>query len=154
MESLLHRDATHKDIWLKLILAIPVVIILIPALYSLASNDTRTAYEMLVIVAVIIIVMWLIIPRQYLIFDNKVKIVLGGPFSFSVHFNTIKTARIPKGTTFGVNFPSSLSSNHVVEIVRNRRLGVTITPNERDLFLKTLEKALSDWKTYQNRGVQ
>src|SRR4030042_338390 len=136
MESLLHKDTTHRDIRLKLVLAIPVVIILIPALYALASNDTRTAYEMLVIVAVIIIVMWLIVPRQYLIFDDRLKIVLGGPFSFGVHFNTIKTARIPKGTTFGVNFPSSLSNNHVVEIVRNRRLSVTITPNERDLFLK------------------
>ena len=154
MESLLHRDTTHRDIGLKLVLAMPVIIILIPALLYLASNDNRTAYEMLAIVVVIVIVMWLIIPRQYLIFDNRLKIVLGGPFSFSVPFNTIKTARIPKGTTFGVNFPSSLSSKHIVEIVRNRRLSITITPNDRDLFLKTLEKALSDWKTYQQRGIQ
>jgi hypothetical protein len=154
MEALVHRDATHRDIGLKLVLSIPIVIILIPALLYLASNDSKTAYEMLAIVVVIVIVIWLILPRQYLIFDDRLKIVLGGPLSFNVPFHTIKTARIPKGTTFGVNFPSSLSSKHVVEIVRNRRMSVTITPDDRDLFLKTLEKALSDWKTYQNRGVQ
>jgi hypothetical protein len=154
MESLLHRDPTHRDIWLKLILAIPIIVILIPALLYLAGNDRRTAYEMLAIVAVIAIVMWLIIPRQYLILEDRLKIVLGGPFSFSIPFKNIKTARIPKGTTLGVNFPSSLSSKHVVEIVRNGRLSVTITPNDRDLFLKTLEKGLNDWKIYQNRGVR
>ena len=154
MESLLHRDPTHRDIWLKLVLAIPVTAILILAFVYLTDNDSQAAYEILAIVAVIVIVMWLIIPRQYLILEDRLKIVLGGPFSFSIPFNTIKFARIPKGTTFGVNFPSSLSSKHVVEIVRNRRLNVTITPNDRDLFMKTMEKALSDWKTYQNRGTR
>lgn len=154
MESLLYKDTTHKDIWLKLVLAIPVIIILVPALYYLMNNDTRTAYEMLVVAGVIVLVIWLVIPRQYLVFDSKLKIVLGGPFSFTVHFNTIKAARIPKGTTFGINFPSSLSSKHVVEIIRKRRMSVTITPNDRDLFLKMLEKALNDWRLYTERGAQ
>ena len=154
MASLIHQDTTHKDIWLKLILAIPVVIIVAPALYYLATSESKVAYELLAIVVVMAIVLWLIVPRQYLIMDSRVKIVLGGPFSFSIHFNTINTARIPRGTTFGINFPSSLSNKHVVEIVRNRRMNVTITPNERELFLKTLEKALGDWRTYQSKEAR
>lgn len=153
MNSLIYQDNTHKDMRLKLVLAIPLIIILAPAFYYVASGDTRTAYELFAIVVVMAIVIWLIIPRQYLILENKVKIVLGGPLSFSIHFNTIKTAHAPRGTTFGINFPTSLSSKHVVEIVRHKRMNVTITPNNRELFLETLQKALGDWRTYNNRGT-
>jgi len=152
MDSLIYQDNTHKDIWLKLVLAIPLVIILAPAFSSLASGDTRTAYEMFAIVVVIAVVIWLIIPRRYLIFNSKVKIVLGGLFSFTIPFHTIKTARSHRWTTLGINLPSSLSTKHVVEIVRNNRMPIIITPANRDLFLETLEKALSDWRTYHNRG--
>lgn len=154
MNSLIYQDNTHKDMRLKLVLAIPGIIILAPAFYYLASGDTRTAYESFAIVVVMAVVIWLIIPRQYLILENKVKIVLGGPFSFCIHFKTIKTAHVPRGTTFGINFPTSLSSKHVVEIVRHRRMNVTITPHNRELFLETLQKALSDWRTYNNRGTR
>ncbi|MFC1905675.1 PH domain-containing protein [Chloroflexota bacterium] len=154
MEKLLYQDKTHKDIWLKLILAIPVIIMLILALIYMVGNDITTAYEMLISIVFIVAVLWFVIPRQYLIFDDKVKILLGGPFSFNISFNTIKTARIPKGTTFGINFPSSLSSKHAVEILRHRRMSVNITPDNRDLFLQTLEKAMDDWRIYQKRETR
>lgn len=154
MDSLIYQDNTHKDIWLKLILAIPLALILVPALYSLAENNTETAMQMFGVIIFIVVVFWTIIPRQYLILDNKVKIVFVRPFAFNIPFNTIKTARIAKTTSFGINLPSSLSSKHAVEIIRKKRMGVIITPENRKLFLETLDKALSDWGKYHSRGTR
>jgi hypothetical protein len=154
VDSLIYQDNTHKDIWLKVVLAIPLVLILVPALYSLASNNTETAMGMFGVVVFILVVFWIIIPRQYLILDNKVKIVFVRPFVFNIPFNTIKTARIAKTTSFGVNFPSSLSSKHAVEIVRKKRMGVIITPENRELFLENLDKAVNEWQQRHGRGTQ
>ena len=154
MDSLLYTDSTHKDIWFKLFLAIPVVIILAPALYYLNTNETEIAFEMFGTVVFILAIFWIIVPRQYVVFGSKVKIVFGGPFSFTIPFATIKLARIVKGTSFSMNLPSSLSGKHAVEVVRNKRMSVIITPANRELFLETLDKALSDWRKYNSRGAQ
>jgi len=153
MDSVIYQDNTNKDIWLKLILAIPVLIILGTAFYLLISNDVKTAIEMFGVVILILIIFWLIFPKKYIILDSKVKIVLGGPFSFNIPFNSIKIARIPKGLTTGINFPSSFSGKHAVQIVREKGLSVNITPANRELFLKNLEKAMDDWKKYYSRGT-
>jgi hypothetical protein len=153
MDSVIYQDNTNKDIWLKLILAIPLLVILGTAFYSLAANDIKTAVEMLGTVVLILIIFWTIKPRRYIIFDSKVKIVLGGPFSLNISFKNIKTARIPRGITFGINFPSSLSSKHAVEIVRKNGMTINITPDNRELFIESLEKAMSNWKQYNSRGT-
>lgn len=154
MDSLIYQDNTHKDIWLKVVLIIPLVLILLPAFYHLATSDTGVAVEMFGPAALILVIFWIIIPRRYLIFDSKVTIVFGKPFSFSIPFDKIKAARILKGTSFGINFPSSLSSKHAVEIVRLKRMNVTITPDNPKLFLENLDKALNEWQQRHGKGTQ
>lgn len=153
MDSIIYQDDTNKDIWLKLLLAIPVLIILGTAFYLLITNDVKAAIEMFGVVVLILIIFWLIFPKKYIILDSKVKIVLGGPFSFNIPFKNIKTARIPKGITSGINFPSSFSGKHAVQIVRKKGMNVNITPADRELFLKNLEKAMDDWEKYYSRGT-
>jgi len=153
VDSIIYQDDTNKDIWLKLLLAIPVLIILGTAFYLLITNDVKAAIEMFGVVVLILIIFWLIFPKKYIILDSKVKIVLGGPFSFNIPFKNIKTARIPKGITSGINFPSSFSGKHAVQIVRKKGMNVNITPADRELFLKNLEKAMDDWEKYYSRGT-
>jgi len=99
------------------------------------------------------VVFWVVFPRNFCILDSRVKIVLGSPFSLNIPFNTIEAARIPKGLTFGVNFVTTFSSSHAVEVVRKRRLNVNITPGDRELFLENLDRALNSWRTY-DRGTR
>jgi hypothetical protein len=154
MDTVIYEDKTHRDIWLKLVLGIPVAFLLVPALCSLAKGDNDTAVAMLGTVLLMVAIFWIIIPRTYLILDGKVKIVFAGPFSFTIPFDTIKEARIPKATSFGMNLPSSLSGNHAVEIVRKKRLNVLITPDNRDLFLESLKKAMDDWAKYHSGSMK
>jgi hypothetical protein len=89
---------------------------------------------------------WAVMPRKYQVLDSKLRIVLGGPFSFNVAFDTLETAGKPEGVSLGLNFATTFISDHIVEIKRKRGMTVNITPNDRDLFLENLNKAVYDWK--------
>ena len=153
MDSLLYEDKPRYDIWIKAILAFPLIIILIPGLYSLGSNDTETAIGMFVTAVLMAVIYWAIFPRKYCVFDSKLKIVLGGPFSFNISFSTIESARSPKGMAVGVNFVTSFSNKNAVQIVRRKRLNVNITPGNRELFLENLDKALNNWRSYNTQSA-
>lgn len=146
MDSIIYEDKPHYDIWIKAIIAFPLIIIIIPGLYSFINDDTDAAIGMLITAAFIIIAFWVILPRRYLVLDSKIKIALGGPFSFTIPFDTIKSARIPKGATIGINFVTSFSAKNAVEIDRRKRLNVNITPGDRELFLRAVDKALTGWR--------
>ncbi|HEX75845.1 MAG TPA: hypothetical protein G4O12_04590 [Dehalococcoidia bacterium] len=150
MGSLIYEDKPHYDIWVKAILVLPVAIFLIPGLY-LITSDPETAIGLFVTAVLMAIIYWAIFPRKYCILDSKVKIALGGPLSFSIPFDSIETARIPKGITLGINFVTSFSTKNAVEIARKRRLNVNITPSNRELFLSNLGKALNNWRDYNTR---
>ena len=153
MDSVVYQDNTNKDVWLKLVLAIPLLIFVGTALHSLAVNAIETAIAIFGVAVLILLIFWIVIPRKYVMLDSKVKIVLGGPLSFTISFKNIETARIPRGITFGINLPSSISSKHAVEIIRKKGMKLNITPDNRELFLKNLEKAIDDWKKYNSRGM-
>ena len=152
MNILLHEDKTHKDAWLKLVLAIPMILVLGGGLQFLANNNVEDALAMFGLVVLFVIVFSIIVPRRYLIFDDKVKIQFIRPFSFSIPFDTIKKVEVAGKSSIGLNFPSSLSSSHAVGILRKKRLAAYITPDNRELFMETLEKAMSNWQKEKDRS--
>jgi hypothetical protein len=152
MNILLHEDNTHKDSWMKLLLAVPVIIVLATGLSFLGKTNTEDAVALFGIAALIVIIFSIIMPRQYLIFDDRVKIRFAGPFSLNIPFDTIKKVGTAGGASFGLNFPSSLSNSHAVGIFRNKRMAVYITPDDRALFMARLEKAMSNWRKENNRS--
>jgi hypothetical protein len=152
MNVLLHEDNTHKDIWLKLVLAIPVIIIVGVALSFLERNKTEDALARIGVAALIVIIFWIIIPRQYLVFDDRITIRFAGPFSFNIPFGTIKKVGPAAGASFGLNFPSSLSNSHAVGILRKKRIAIYITPVDRDLFLEKLGMAMDNWVKEKDRS--
>ena len=149
MRVLLYETPGHKDKWLKTILLVPVIIIIIPGLFALVDGDMASAVGMLGVAAFVALVMLFIIPRKYCIFDDRIKILFGGPFAFSIPFSTIETAQIPHRVWISINLPSSLSSSHAVQIVRKKRMSVIITPHDRLAFLENLNIALRKWLQYR-----
>lgn len=152
MDSVVYEDTPLYDVWLKSIMVLPVFFILVGAFYFI-SSEPEAAIGMFATAVLIAVIYWAIMPRKYRILDSKVRIVLGAPFSFNIPFDTIETARIPKGATLGVNFVSSFSAKNVVQIVRKRKLNVNITPSNRELFLENLEKALNSWRDYNIESI-
>jgi hypothetical protein len=145
MDSVVYEDNPHYDVWLKGIMVLPVFFILI-GLYYLFTAQVESAIGLFATALLMGAIYWAVLPRKYRILDSKLKIVLGGQFSFNIPFDTLITAGKPEGVSLGLNFATTFLSQHVVEIKRKKGMTVNITPNDRDLFLENLNKAVYDWK--------
>ena len=150
MDSVIYEEAPRYDSLLKAIMVLPVFFIVF-GIYYLIIAEVEAAIAMFATTLLMGIIYWAIFPRKYQILDSKLRIVLGGPFSLNVPFSNLEAARAPEGATFGINFHTCISSDRVVQIIRKKGWNVNITPNDRDLFLENLNKALNDWRRYNAR---
>lgn len=150
MDSVIYEEAPRYDSLLKAIMVLPVFFIVF-GIYYLIIAEVEAAIAMFATTLLMGIIYWAIFPRKYQILDSKFRIVLGGPFSLNVPFSNLEAARVPEGATFGINFHTCISSDRVVQIIRKKGWNVNITPNDRDLFLENLNKALNDWRRYNAR---
>jgi hypothetical protein len=145
MDSVIYEDNPHYDVWLKGIMVLPVFFILI-GLYYLFTAQVESAIGLFATAVLMGAIYWAVFPRKYQILDSKLRIVLGGQFSFNVPFDNLKLAGKPEGISLGINFATTFVSQHVVEIKRKKGMNVNITPSNRTLFLENLNKAVYDWK--------
>ena len=152
MDSIIYEDTPRYDVWLKAIMVLPVFFVIM-GVYFLIIAQVEAAIGMFALTLLMAAVYWAIFPRKYLILESKIRIVLGGQFSFNIPFDNIETAREPEGATFGINFASCFSGKNTVEIIRKKGLNVNITPGDRELFLENLNKALNDWRRHNIKAV-
>jgi hypothetical protein len=150
MDSVIYEDTPRYDVYLKSIMVLPVFFIAF-GIYYLIVAEIEAATTMFAATLLMAAMFWAMFPRKYLIFDSKFRIALGGPFSFTIPFSNLETAREPQGATFGINFPTCFSNQRTVQIIRKKGWYVNITPNDRDLFLENLDKALNDWRRSELR---
>jgi hypothetical protein len=141
---LLYEDPARYDLWLKLLLGAILAFTLVMGFYLLTVDRTG-AYIFLGVTAFDGLLFYIILPRCYQIWSDRVRIVLGQPFAVNIPLTTIKEARPALGSKafayWGVRFATSAKS--VVEIVRHRGLNFVISPSNRELFLERLAEALS-----------
>lgn len=156
MRLTIYEDSPKYDLWVKMLLGlVPVVLLVLGLLISLGVLPTETEAEarrapiiLFACIAFVLLLYWTILPRRYQIMEDKLKIVLGGLFSFSIYFDDIDIAREAKGFIhIGVGFATSVNR---LEIVRRKGMRVVISPRNQDLFVQNLNKALSDWR--RNHG--
>jgi len=157
MEFVLYEDRPRYDLWLKALFALaPLLLIVLSisiyygVLPAESEEEARNASIVLFATAVFVLLLfWATFPRRYQIFTDRVKIVLGGPLSVNIKFDTIKEAREARGEKalgfWGLRFTTS--TKDIVEIVRSKGMCVVISPGNRESFLKELNKAIADWKS-------
>jgi hypothetical protein len=145
MDSVIYEDSPRYDVWLKGIMVLPVFFILI-GLYRAFTAQIESAIGLFATGVLMGAIYWAVFPRKYQILNSKIRIVLGGQFYFNIPFDTLETVGKPEGVSLGLNFATTFLSQHVVEIKRKKGMTVNITPDNRDLFLENLNKAVYDWK--------
>jgi len=150
MNAVIYEDAPRYDTLLKAIMVLPVFFIIM-GVYYLIAGKVEDATGMFATTLLMGAIYWAIFPRKYQILDNRLRIVLGGPFHFDILLDNVETAREPEGVSLGINFVTCFSSKNAVEIIRKRGMRVAITPSDRDLFLENLNKVLNDWIRQKGR---
>ena len=145
MESVIYEDNPHYDVWIKGIMMLPVFFILI-GLYFVFTAEIESGTGLFGAAVLMGAIYWAVFPRKYQILDDRIRIVLGGTFTVNISFDTLESAGKQEGINLGLNFATTFVAQHIVEIKRKRGMNVNITPNDRDLFLENLNKAVYDWK--------
>ena len=78
-------------------------------------------------------IFWSVFPRRYQIYEDHLRIVLGGPLAVKIAFDRITTIEVTSRTALTVNFVTRITKTYV-RIVKKRGLSAAITPRSNDLF--------------------
>jgi len=140
---LLHRDRPKYGLLLKLILIIPVGL-LVAGLYLWLSGDMSGALALLSQAFITGLLYWLVFPREYQVYEDHLRIVLGGPFAIKVGFQNVKAVRITSRLSLTVNFVTKITKSYV-EIVKKKGISIAITPTVAESFVEEANRAMDRW---------
>jgi hypothetical protein len=141
--SYIYQDTAKYDVLFKVIFVLPIVVI-IYALFADFRLGETTKYIVIAVVAVIGLAFWLLMPRRFIILEDRLKIIQGLGLSFSVSFSNIEIARELNRSVFNINL--STSKLTAIELVRKRGRNITFSPEDRDKFIKQLNRAVENWR--------
>jgi len=137
----LYEDTPHYDFWLKLILGGILALTFILGIIFILE-DTEAAVVMFGITLFDALLFKAILPRRFQIFEDRLKILLGGPFAINIPFSNIVEAKPASGRKTviysGIRFATSI--HHVVEIIRKKGLNLVISPTNDEMFLEQLNQ--------------
>jgi hypothetical protein len=146
VSGLVYEENPPFDSWFKWLIGGIIGLTLVIGL-SLIPVDVVGAWFMLGITVFLALVFYSIIPRKYQIFEDRVRIVMGGPFSVNAKFSNIKEIRAASNSSANVygGIRLATTSANVVEIVSKKGLGIVISPRDRDTFLQQVNQAMANY---------
>lgn len=140
---ILHEETAEYDYWLRFLFLIPFGLV-IAAIFLGNAKEYEGFFVLIVEGAFFVVLFYFITPKRYQIYQDKLKIVLGTPFSINIPLSTIKEVKRAKGSKAfvygGIRFATS--SRSVVEVVRNRGMNYIISPKNADIFIEQLRLAI------------
>ncbi len=142
---LLYEDKPAYSTVLKVVIVLVPGLLLFNSLFFWSAGDMEAARALLIEALIIILIFWLVFPRSYKIYEDHIRIALGGPLSVKVGFDNVKAVRVSSNLSFGVNFATAISRSYV-EIVKVRGARIAITPKDRESFVDNASRALEAWK--------
>ena len=140
---LLYQDKPKYGLLMKLILVVPVILVA-SSIYLWSTGDNFVGMTLLIEAFIIGLILWFVLPREYQVYENHLRIVLGGPFSVKVGFHNIEAIRITNRFAFTVNFATRITRSYV-EIAIRKGMSIAITPADHESFVEKANQALSQW---------
>lgn len=138
---LVYQDVPAYGLLVKLFIVIIPGGMLATSMYLWSISETSDGLALLIEAVIIGFIFWVVFPRRYQVYEDHVRIVLGGPLSVKVGFDKIKTIGITSKQTLSVNFVTKLTKSYV-EIAKKKALPIAITPGDNDLFVENANRAL------------
>ena len=144
MNELIYEDVPRYDVWLKLILGFVLALTFIIGVILLFI-DVVGAWVMFGVTLFDALLFKAVLPKRFQIFQDRLKIIMGGPFTVNIPFSNIQEVKLGSaGQTFiywGIRLATS--SQGVVEIVRRHGLSMVISPVNAALFLEQFNQVFN-----------
>ena len=148
MESqlIVFEDKSVYDKWNRIILGGIVAVPLIVGIV-LTAVDILGAAIMFGVTIFDAILFWCILPKQFLVYEDRIKIVLGWPFSITIPFRDIiqvrQATKDMAWVYWGMRLGTSLK--YQVEIERKNGLSILISPSMENDFIEQLNQARENY---------
>jgi hypothetical protein len=143
---LIYEDHPQSAAWLKWLLIGVLALTLILGVVFL-SVDIIASIVMFAVTLFDGILFYCIMPRSYQVYEDYIKINLGGPFKMKLDFKDISSISRVEGhkALASSNIRFATSTNYVVEITRKSKMGIEISPSNGEIFMEQVNQA---WKRY------
>ena len=138
---MIYEDTPKYDLWLKFILGGVLALTLILGIIFI-FQDSEVALAMFGVTLFDALLFKAILPRLFQIYQDRVRIVLGGPLAINIPFSNIRTVRTVSARKVFVYWGNrfATSTHSIVEIVRKKGLGFVISPATEICFWSSLIK--------------
>lgn len=161
MKLILYEDSIKYDFWVKVALALPIVLLVAMGLLFYAdahykdiipkepAKDSSTGALILFVSApFVLFVYWMVLPRRLFVLQDRIRLQFG-QFFWNVHFKTVESVKPSTGLAVWSYCSSITCYSTQIEIVRKRRGNIRVSPARRDQFLDYVNRALFDWRRTQ-----
>jgi hypothetical protein len=158
MDLVLYEDNIKYDFWVKIALAFPVVLLLAMGLLFYvdahykdvipsepAKDSSMGAIVLFAAAPFILFVYWMVLLRKIFVLQDRIRLKFG-QFYWNIPFETVESVKASRGIA-AWSYCSSITCNSTqIEIARKNRGNIRVSPINRDQFLDSVHRALSDWE--------
>jgi len=146
---LLYEDEPVYGFFLRLISIVLPAGLLVLSGYLSSAGEKEGALVLLLEAFIVGAIFFVVFPRKYQVYEDHLRIVLGGPFYIRIVFDKIRHISVTDRLVFSVNFATRLTGKYV-EIAQKRSWSVAITPRNNEAFVENANRALNDWLKTSN----
>ena len=147
---LLYQDEPAGSLLKTVMVMVPAILLLV-SIYLWSSGERSGGLVLLIEAFSISAIFWIAFPRRYEVYDDHLRVVLGGPFAVKIGFDQIAAIEVTSRTALTVNFATTITKTYV-RIVKKQGLSIAITPRSNGSFVDNANQALSQWA--RTRGVE
>ena len=132
---------------MKAVLLLPLVILLVLAVVLMPQGFNSSYSVLLGTLVLMLVVFWCILPRRYVVMDDRLRVDLGWPFGINIYYRNLAEIRSDScGWRATVNWMTTMDPSRALRLVPKSGLNIVITPDRRGPFAEKLEKALNAWR--------
>lgn len=142
-ETPIYEEAAAIDWWLKLVVVAVLAATIIPGILTISDSPSE-GWVLLGTAVLVAVLFHAILPRRFQLYADRLRIVLGRPFSFEVRLDKIIEAGTihPAKSLFNAGLRMSTSPGNAIQIRRHGAPTLLISPQNRERFLDQLNGAL------------
>ena len=137
------RFKARYDKWLRRVFILAIGSPLVIAILILVVNHNSSAIPSLVFTSAILLTLWLVLPRAFEVWPDRLRIVLGWRLVWNIPLEEIGEIRPARGlgimVFWGVSFITSVKNP--VRIKRKRGVDILISPEDPAEFIATVRSA-------------
>lgn len=144
----LYQDEPGMGTLLKFITFVVPAILLISSYYLFSSGETEGGQALLLEAFLLPGILLTAMPRSYRVYEDHLRIVLGGPLSIKIGLDKIASVEVTSKQRFSANFSTRLTGKYVA-LVMKKGMTIAITPKDNEQFAENAKRALREWENYQ-----